>query len=139
MRDLTHEFLFDELPVKICGTYDTSVLVYGRAVLKSNGPSVEDGFVVTSIRLDSGAMLYPPKTPSGHAMPFEGEMFNRICDVIYNSKTSLGRAAEGEWATAVEEASQPDPDYERERRRDDAAWGGHNEKSRLEYAFGGAA
>ncbi len=118
---LTIDFPFDELPVMVCDVYDASLLAYGHAELTASGDDPEDGFYVSEIKLDSGALLKRP-SKINTADGFEGELFRRIADVIQNPKCKIGELAEEAFAEAWEETSQPDPDYERDRRRDDAAY-----------------
>jgi hypothetical protein len=117
MSAFTAEFAFDELPIIINGVFDKGLLAYGYAELEDAG---DGDFTVRSIRLDSGAVLSKPRVPSGHAVPFEGELFNRIAAAIENPKSVVGKQAELFWSDAMEGSDEPDPDYLRDRRRDDA-------------------
>ncbi len=124
MSALTIDFPFDELPVKVCDVYDMSLLAYGTAELTASGDDPEDGFYVSEIKLDSGALLKRPSKINSSG-GFEGELFSRIADVIENPKSKIGQHAEEAFAEAWEEARQPDPDDARDRRRDDAAYFAH--------------
>ncbi len=124
MDKLVVDFSFDELPVMVCGTYDMSLLAYGHAELKSAGADYKDEFFVSVIKLDSGAYMERPLN-SSVARTFEQDLFKRIADEIENPKCPIGRSAAEAWAEALEQSQQPDPDDERDRRRDDAAYFSH--------------
>jgi hypothetical protein len=117
---LTIDFPFDELPVMVCDVYDASLLAYGHAELTDAGQGYEGEFYVSAIKLDSGARL-----TGGRLDSFEGQLFKRIADEIQNDRSKIGRAAAEAWAEAFEQSHEPDPDYERDRRRDDAAYFAH--------------
>jgi hypothetical protein len=122
---------FEELKLPGLGE---GCLLYGQATLIGNG---DGDFYVSEIRL-GGRTLPRFNVMSGN--DFEQSLFKAIADVLENDKTTDGRHCAQEWADAVEQSTQPDPDQQRQERMDNAIhFTGHNTAARLERALQEAA
>lgn len=122
---------FEQLQLPALGE---GVLIYGQAKLEDNG----DGyFAITSITLD-GRRTLPAPSRSG-SNTFDQMLCRMIMDVLYDDKTVDGRHCAQEWADAVTQSLERDPDDARDRIIGDAVFFGHSSAARLERHFLGAA
>jgi hypothetical protein len=124
-------FDFEELKLPGLGE---GVLIYGRAKLEDNG---DGDFAITSIVLDGRRTLPAPSVTGSNT--FDQMLCRMIMDVLYDDKTVDGRHCAQEWADAVTQSRERDPDDARDQRIDDAAFFGHSSAARLERHFSTAA
>jgi hypothetical protein len=111
MTKFTCEYGFDELKIRIANAM--TGLFYGKASLVEDSNPGE--FYVEWVYFDdNGARLYRHGN-SVHMDDFSRELFRRIAQVI----ESDSHAAEF-FAAELAASREPDPDYLRDRRRDDA-------------------
>jgi hypothetical protein len=103
------EYSFDELSIRLCDRWETGLLLYGRAELRSAGADYEDEFYVSAIRLDGGARLARPNA-SNNVGGFESELFRRIAAVIEDDRTQAGRHAAELFAIELEQSREADHD-----------------------------
>lgn len=93
----TLEFEFEELSIRIDEGYEHGIMLYGKATLIEDG---DDGFFVDEIMLAGGTILR--KHNHGMVAPdkFKDKLFKRICDIIMDGHTDIGKAAELAWSDA---------------------------------------
>ncbi len=113
MTKFTCEYPFDELKIIVAGVRTGLFFGYARLVEDSNPGE----FYVERIKFDDGGATLYRHSNSAFADSFSNELFSRIARVIEEDD----HAAEF-FAKQLAESRQPDPDYERDRRRDDARY-----------------
>lgn len=119
MAEIEHEIEFEELTPILNGNRITGMMLYGKAILASADPSEPHAFYVKSIRIDGGLLLERNGgRPRGHEQGTSGELFDTLAHQIESDRTEIGRLAQAEFADAVDEARQPDPDAWYDARRD---------------------
>jgi hypothetical protein len=116
MTKFVVDYPFDELKIIIAGV--KTGMFYGNARLVEDSNPGE--FYVERIKFDDGGTTLYRRSSSAFADEFSKELFTRIARVIEED----GHAADF-FAGKLEESQEPDPDYERDRRRDDAAYFAH--------------
>jgi hypothetical protein len=94
-------FEFEDLHITILGTFYKEVGFSGIATLAGD----EDGFTVVMIELDGGPTLRRRGNLNMglSSTSFEDSFAERICEVIENPKTDIGRLAESAWLNLVED------------------------------------
>jgi hypothetical protein len=122
---------FEQLQLPALGE---GVLIYGQAKLEDNG---DGDFAIKSIVLDGRRTLPTPSSTGSNT--FDQMLCRMIMDVLYDDKTVDGRHCAQEWADAVSQSRESDPDLARDQKRDDAAFFGHSAAARLERHFVEAA
>jgi hypothetical protein len=103
---LEQRFEFESLHITILGTFYKEVGFSGIATLAGD----EDGFSVVLIELDGGPTLRRRGNLNMglSSTSFEDRFAERICEVIENPKTSIGKLAESAWAELVADYHSPE-------------------------------
>jgi hypothetical protein len=79
------------------------MMLYGTATLESADPSEPHAFYVSEVVLDGGLVLTPSgNVPKGH-YSLTKELFKAVADIIQNDKHPIGKFAQAEFGSAVDE------------------------------------
>jgi hypothetical protein len=101
--DTAIEFEFEELVPVLNDRIVTGMMLYGTATLESADPSEPHAFYVSEVVLDGGLVLTPSgNVPKGH-YSLTKELFKAVADIIQNDKHPIGKFAQAEFGSAVDE------------------------------------
>lgn len=108
---MEYQFDFEELVPVLSDRIVTGMMLYGTATLESADPSEPHAFYVSEVVLDGGLVLTPSgNVPKGH-YSLTKELFKAVADIIQNDKHPIGKFAQAEFGSAVDEGEYDSRSY----------------------------